>query len=261
MERLHTAITGSSGFLGEALVNRLEQQNKEVSRLNRTGFIPSDAQLIIDCAAFGNLASQRKDAKEIYKANLWRVFTEMEHLTPNQRFIYISSSSVMRPKQNLYSLSKKAAEEYLQFQDKQIAIVRPFSITGMGDQEEHLIPTLIRSCLTGEEMPFVSEPHHDYIDVDDVVDALLTIAKHGQFKGEIYQVGTGRSISNQEVKDIVEEMIGKKANTYEVESLRDYDSANWVADTTRIHSLGWSPKKGIKQTIAEMIYARTNITN
>jgi len=248
--------------LGEALVSRLEQANNKVFRLGRDGVIPEGLNVVFDCAAFGNLAGHRGDPKEIYKANLMRVITEMDYLDDKTKYIYISSSSVARPTQITYSLSKKAAEEFLQIQDKKIAIVRPFSMTGIGDQPEHLIPTLIRSCLKGEEMPFVPEPHHDYIDVDDVVDALLIIADKGLFEGEVYQVGRGKSYSNQEVREMVENATGKKANVQLVESMRSYDSTDWVSDNTRIWSLGWKITKSLEQTIQEMVnYARKNITD
>lgn len=244
-------INGSHGFLGSSLVNKIGEEN--VIRGGRNGYISPDSDAVFSIAAFGNLASQRKDAKEIYKANLWRVFTEMEHLPEEARYVYVSSSSVARPTQNLYSLSKRAAEEYLQLQDKKIAIMRPYSITGVGDQSEHLIPTLIRSCLTGEEMPFVPDPHHDFIDVEDVANALMTIRDKAQFKGEIYQVGRGKSYSNQEVLEMVENATGQKANIRLVDSLREYDTDSWVSDNTAIWSLGWQVTKPLERTIEEMV--------
>ena len=231
----------------------MEQKGQEVLRLDRTGLIPDGVDVVYDCAAYGNLSSQRTDAKEIYKANLWRVLTEMEDLDDNQKYIYISSSSVTRPKQNLYSLSKKAAEEYLRLQQKQVAIVRPFSIYGPGQQEEHLIPTLIRSCLYGAEMPFVGEPTHDWISVDDMVNALLVVAKYGEFNGEIYEVGSGVATTNEEIKNIVESVTGKKANIHRINVMRDYDGPDWRANNEKICSLGWSPNDNIVNVIRSMV--------
>lgn len=256
MERV--ALTGSHGFLGRRLATILEHPIK----LGRDGNIP-DCEIVFDCAAFGNLASQRKDAIEIYKANLMRVITSVEQLKPHQKFIYVSSSSVARPKQNLYSLSKKAAEDYLRLQvenhNKKIAIARPYAITGAGEQEEHLIPTLIRSCLYGKKMPFVPEPHHDFIDVEDVANALLLIAKKGKLKGEYYDIGVGISFSNDTVRKVVELETGRKANIRKVKSMRDYDSKDWRADPRELEKLGWTPKKSLMDSIIEMVeYEKQN---
>lgn len=225
--------------------------------LGRDGRVPRDVSFVFDCAAYGNLASQRVDANEIYKANLMRVIESLNNLPEGAGFIYVSSSSVARPKQNLYSLSKWAAEEYIKLmvEDKRLkaAIVRPYAITGVGDQREHLIPTLIRSCLDGEEMPFVGWPVHDFIDVADVVDAMLIIKEAGKMQGEVYEIGRGVQYTNQEVLETVEEVTGKKANIRESEGMRSYDSKEWGANTFAIKQLGWEPEKTLRQSIKEMV--------
>jgi nucleoside-diphosphate-sugar epimerase len=102
-------------------------------------------------------------------------------------------------------------------------------------------------------MPFVPEPVHDYLDVDDFVDALLIIKDKGKFEGEIYEVGSGFQIRNEDVKDTVERIIGKKANLKYVDSMRSYDTVDWKADTERIKSLGWEQQHTLYNTIENMI--------
>jgi len=71
--------------------------------------------------------------------------------------------------------------------------------------------------------------------------------------GESYEIGTGKMYSNQEVREIVEEVTGKKANVRLVDSMRTYDTSHWVADTRAMDDLGWQAKKGLFQTITEMV--------
>lgn len=247
------AVSGSHGFLGHRLSERLVLSEA----LSRDGEIPEDTAFVFDCAAFGNLASQRIDAEEIYKANLMRVVKSLDNLPQGAGFIYVSSSSVARPKQNMYSLSKKSAEEYIRLmvEDKKLkaAIIRPYAITGVGEQAEHLIPTLIRSCLYGEKMPFVPWPSHDFIDVEDVVDAMLIIREMGKMAGEVYEIGRGVGYTNQEVLQIVERVTGKEANIELIDNMRAYDSTEWKADTYAIKELGWEPEKSLEQSIEEMV--------
>ena len=247
-----SAISGASGFVGSVLAERL----REAIAIGRDGYVPDGIDVVFDLAAYGNLASQRTDAKEIYQANLFRVIESFEHINHDTDFIYVSSSSVARPIQNLYSASKKAGEDFVRLKAEEgfrTAIVRPYAITGPGDQDEHLIPTLIRSCINGESMPFVPDPVHDYFDVRDFVDALLVIADKGQLNGEIYEVGSGKQVTNREVLNVVEKVTGRKANLRLVDSMRSYDSKEWRSNNERISTLGWKPKFSLEQTITDMV--------
>jgi nucleoside-diphosphate-sugar epimerase len=155
----------------------------------------------------------------------------------------------------MYSRTKKAAEEILfSYMDKYnmpICIVRPFSVTGVGEQDTHLIPTLIRSCLRGEFMNFVSHPTHDFIDVEDVVSGLINLSDH-QAKG-VFELGTGRKHTNQEVLEMVEKATKKKANLNRVDQLRMYDNKEWVSSNYKARGYGWLPAKSLKLSIKEMV--------
>ena len=253
------AISGMGGFIGSHLAERFSSE--QIERLDRTGDIPKGIDTVFDLAGYGNMAGHNGEPREIYTANLMRVLNSLEQLGES-RFIYTSTSSVTLPVQTFYSLSKMAGEQavqqYVTERGIRACIVRPLTVTGVGDQPNHLIPTLIRSCLYGEEMPFVAGPVHDFIDVNDFVDGMLTIADKGEFKGEVYEIGTGTQLSNLEIKLMVENISGKVANTRVVENVRKYDTKTWVADNRRLKALGWKPKKTIEQTISEMInYERT----
>ena len=217
--------------------------------------------IVFDLAAYGNMSGHNAEAGMIYRANLMRVIEENEWID-NEKWIFISTSSVMLPVQTPYSLSKRAAEEFLQTTGKKVAIVRPFTVVGVGEQKEHLIPNLIDSCLNGTEMPFVVDPVHDYIDIEDFVDALMVIKDKAQFKGEIYEVGSGEQVTNGYVKRVVEEVTGKKANVRYVDSMRAYDTKTWHANLERISTLGWKPNKNLYQTVTEMVeHERKNTGN
>src|SRR3990167_3575627 len=149
------AISGSHGFLGEYLMARIP----EAKRMGRGGFVPVNTDVIFNLAAYGNLTGQ-EDIKSIYQANLIAVINAVESLGANQKFVFVSTSSVNLPVQTYYSASKKAAEEALKISGANIAIVRPASVTGKGEQSIHLIPRLIDSCLNGTFVPFVPGPTH-----------------------------------------------------------------------------------------------------
>lgn len=214
------------------------------------------------CSSYGNLSSHT-DESEIFKANiedLLYVILQAREMK-FKSFVYISSSSVKLKHQTTYSRCKKAAEEILlavmERYNVPICIIRPYSVTGVGEQKEHLIPTLIRSCIFNETINFVPDATHDFIDVDDVVDGIISLAEHSA-RG-VFELGTGIKTTNQEVLDLVEQVTSHKASINNVSSLRDYDNKDWVSTNFKARMFGWLPKKTLKQSITEMFLNESGV--
>lgn len=249
-------ISGSSGFLGKHLVKAFNQPITTISheRLDVTTLQPFEHFFFL--SSYGNLWHQQ-DIEETINANLLDLIHIIKQASkfPFKSFIYISSSSVKLDYHTPYSRMKKAAEEvllmYMEQYNLPICILRPFSITGVGEQKEHLIPSLIESCLTGKQMNFVPDATHDFIDVQDVVDAILNFSKRG-LKG-IFELGNGKCYSNQEVLEIVEKVTRKKANVNFVNSLRPYDNKDWFSTNYKARSWGWYPQVALKDSIKQMV--------
>lgn len=253
-------ITGSRGFLGSNLVKRLDDsvaafyaipheriQETEIGKFDKFFFL----------SAYGNLHHQQDD-NEIVKANisdLIHVLKQIDWKAGFKSFVYVSTSSVRLKRQTMYSRTKRSAEEillaYAEKYNAPIAIVRPYSVTGVGEQSEHLIPKLIRSCLYGEKIDFVKRPVHDFIDVQDVIDGILNLSSH-KAKG-FFELGTGRGYTNQQVLEIVEKVTGKKANINVIDSMRDYDNEDWICGNYMARKWGWLPKISLEESITKMV--------
>ncbi len=255
MEKVY--VTGSQGFVGSSLIKRLKDPicipHEKISTTTLKDF-----DRFFFLSSYGNMAFHTEDDK-IIKANITDLVDVMLSASKInfKSFVFISTSSVNLKTQTMYSRTKKAGEEILlSFMEKYhlpIAIIRPFSVTGVGEQKEHLIPTLIRSCYTGEQVNFVQEPVHDFIDVEDVVDGILNLSNNSA-RG-IFELGSGKQYSNAQVLDIVERVTGKKANINFVPSLRPYDNENWVSTNFKSRGWGWTPTKSLEQSIKEMVEA------
>jgi len=252
-------ITGSHGFLGTHLLQALK--GREVTaiphaKIKTTKLEPFDNFYFL--STYGNMYFH-KDDKKIIQANVSDLISMVLQVDgePFNSFVYMSTSSVKLPKQTMYSRTKKASEEILlsfaEKYHKPFCIIRPYSITGVGEQKEHLIPTLIRSCLEGEQVNFVPDPVHDFIDVDDVAAGIVNLSSH-HARG-IFELGSGRKHTNQQVLEIVEAITDKKANVNTVGQLRLYDNEDWVSSNFRARSYGWLPRVSLEESILEQVKA------
>ncbi len=238
-------VTGASGFIGRHLMDKLDG-----NPLGHEEIIPYkayDGSKIFFLSTYGNM-SHHDNHGMMVKANVRDLMTIISVFSG--WVCYMSSSSVNLPVQTPYSRTKRAAEEILQsLPELKSCIIRPYSVTGVGEQREHLIPTLIRSCMEGEPMDFVPDATHDYVDVDDVVSGMMILSKIEACG--IYEFGNGTAVTNEEVRRLVQEITGKKANIRKVlVSLRDYDDQNWCCGTTNDY---WKSTKSLKQSITEMV--------
>ncbi len=249
-------ISGYTSFVSKAMAKKADtveipKELYEHPDLLTDFVFENDCDGIVYLSAYGNHYAQ-KDLSLVKKVNIDNplLLAECSYVNP---FVYFSSSSVGMNHQTAYSLSKYIVEEEIKEYEDCI-IIRPSSITGVGDHTHHLIPTLIRSCLYGEKMLFVSDATHDFIDSSDVADATMLLVKK-RAEG-IYNVSTNCSWTNEQVKNIVEELTGRKANIEAVKSLRSYDCGDWKVDNSKLLDLGWQPKVSLTESIKAMIEAQ-----
>lgn len=241
-------VTGASGFIGSRLLARLDHSIAihHDTIHNRTY---QDYDRLFFLSTYGNMA-HHTDHLMMLNANVCDLAFILSNLFYGW-MCYVSSSSVRLPVQTAYSRTKRAGEEMLRSMTEiKSCIVRPYSVTGVGEQKEHLIPTLIRSCFEGTEMNLVPYATHDFIDVEDVVDALVRMSNDGATG--VYEFGNGFAIDNDEVRLLVEEVTGRKVNFKYGGAMRPYDNENWCCKSRNDY---WQPQKTLRQSITEMVEA------
>ena len=131
-------ITGSTGFLGSHLTKRLSDylpighEHIQTTPLNPFSYF-------YFLSAYGNMATHTGE-EAIFKANVEDLLSVLPRIKDFrfQSFVYMSTSSVRLKTQTTYSRSKRAAEEillaFMERHDLPICIIRPYSITGVGEQ-------------------------------------------------------------------------------------------------------------------------------
>lgn len=243
-------VTGANGFIGKHLAKRLYDQGNLVcighKLIHGYNFQPSKRFFFL--STYGNM-SQHRDVEKMTTANVIDVL-DVLNASDTEYLVFLSSSSVTLRVETLYALGKRTAESLIQSRDIPYCIIRPYSVIGVGEQKEHLIPTLIRSCMEGKEMPFVPDAIHDFIDVEDVVDAILFLTDNR--KTGIFELGHGVPVTNQEVLELVQSVCQNYANVRTVDNLRPYDNSTWYC---RKKIEGWQPKKSLLRSVNEMVDA------
>ena len=275
-------ITGSNGFIGRALVKRLSGLGFAI-----IGFDIADG----DIAEEGSLAHlENEDISYVfhlagktfipeswshsfnfYRTNVLGTANVLEFCRKTGAGLtYVSSYLYGKPEYlpvdenhpvkayNPYSHTKLVAEEICRYYRDQfslgISILRPFNAFGPGQSEQFLIPELIRKILD-PQLAFIEvmdlRPKRDFVFIDDLVEALF-LSMDGP-RG-IYNVGSGSSVSVEEVINNIKELTGIQKNVLTRKVERPMEIFDLYADVTKISaSLKWKVNISFKEGLARCI--------
>lgn len=161
-----------------------------------------------------------------------------------------------------YGLSKLTADQYIRLYadlyDLEAISLRYFNVYGprqTGGDYSGVISIFLQQAQNGEPLTVHGdgEQTRDFVHVRDVVQANLLAAKYGT-KGDVYNVGTGESVSIRELAEIVRSVAGsRKSNRIKHIDARDGDIDRSQADITSIVSeLGFEPNIQLKDGLKEL---------
>jgi GDP-4-dehydro-6-deoxy-D-mannose reductase len=165
---------------------------------------------------------------------------------------------------DMYSISKVAQERVARMLGSRLEIstmvVRIFNIVGQGQDERHFCGQIAAQFVdieTGRRTPTLSvgplTTTRDFIDVRDVADGLIAVAKLGE-NGVTYNLGSGREVAMQEVFD---EMAQQSRLPKDVQIIskpgRKADMPRNVAAIDRIAALGFAPRFSLRQSLIDVL--------
>ena len=97
--------------------------------------------------------------------------------------------------------------------------------------------------------------YRDYIYVDDVVSALLFLQEKG-IQNDLYLIGYGKPVLFKDIISYILNLTGKKSNVTEIKRPKFHKvvgTENFVANTSKINSLGWNPRIDYKEGIRRIV--------
>jgi nucleoside-diphosphate-sugar epimerase len=130
--------------------------------------------------------------------------------------------------------------------------LRLFSVYGPLEGAHRLIPTLLAAAANDTQVPLRRGPRHDWVFVDDVVDACLRACCVEPFPRGVINIGSGLQCSNEEVAAAVERVTGAHVRLIQgghPGSPADADAC--LADVNQARDLlGWVPTHSLDEGLA-----------
>ena len=280
-------VTGSEGFIGKHLVDRLERDGSQVIEIDKVTTrgtcvdITDAAQVLtgaqyvsgVDCLVhLAAVASPRYAT--LHPAETWAVNVAGTHNVLRlaekagiPRVVFLSSAHVygisprVLPSReddplsllDMYTTSKvmgeKLCELFYANHGISYTALRLFNGYGPGQSPDYFMGAKIRQAIDGNLMLQGAAVTKDWVYIDDVVDAIVR-ATSTAYVGPL-NVGTGADTSLWEVARAIAARFGRVVT---VEETDDAGPTHMRADTSRVRrTLGWQPTvafdEGLRRTI------------
>jgi dTDP-glucose 4,6-dehydratase len=235
----------------------------------------SEVDAVVNFAAESHVDRSISGAKDFIQTNIVGVQVLLDGIKTvkkNIRFLQVSTDEVYGSiktgswaedspilPNSPYSASKASGEliarAFYKTHGVDVIITRSSNNYGTYHFPEKLIPLFITNLLEGKKVPLygTGENVRDWLHVDDNCRGIYTVLMNGK-SGEVYNIGGGRELTNNEITSIILKSMGASAsNINYVEDRPGHDfrySVNWK----KIYDeLGYEPQvkfeDGLKETI------------
>lgn len=275
-------VTGSKGFIGKALVKKLQAIgfntvgfNSEDGDIEDTDlsnkFSDSNIDYIFHLASKTFVPDSWENPMEFYrnivigtgqvlelarKKNIPMTFVS-SYLYGVPEELPIKEDSKIKPN-NPYAHAKFLAEEacrfYSEFYKVKISIARPFNVYGKDQNDIFLIPSLLKQAKCSEKICVKTLfPKRDYLYIEDLIEGLIkTMESKNNFS--VYNFGSGKELSVLEVIHIIQKCLGVNKEIVSENIERKNEIMNVIADISKANTeLDWFPKFEFEDGIRNII--------
>lgn len=191
------------------------------------------------------------------------IYASSPEVYGNPRYVPMDEEHPLHPR-STYSVTKLAAEKHcmslFEWYGYPVAVIRNFNTYGENQNlwaYAGVITSLINSALSGEPLAIHGDgtQTRDFLYVKDNVRAYsLLINKVDKLKGEVFNIGTGKQTSINELANMIKRLTNSDSKIIHTKA-RPGDLVALCADCSKIkEKLGWEPKftlsEGLKKTIS-----------
>ena len=270
-------VTGHKGYIGSKLFKRLVEEGHEVRGIDiddpqsgpiedvLTGEYSYRPDYIFHLACFPSVQASVEDPMGTLRNNVvaTSVVLDFARRSGCKRVIYSSSAAVVGEgsgPESPYALQKLMSEMEAQLYTRLYGVdtvsLRYYNVYSPDQQAKGPYASVVANWmeyLRRHKSPFITgdgTQTRDMLHVDDVVSANLFVCKYPTpLGGAVFDVGTGTSISLNEMRKVVEQSFPGVAFDYI--PARPGDIHTSASDPSRLIALGWSPSTPPPRGIGE----------
>jgi dTDP-glucose 4,6-dehydratase len=234
-----------------------------------------DVDAVINFAAESHVDRSISGASDFVQSNIVGVQTLLDAIKDSKqkiRFLQVSTDEVygsiefgswsedwpLQPN-SPYSASKASgdllARSYQRTHGVDVVITRCSNNYGTHHFPEKLIPLFITNLIEGKKVPVygTGENVRDWLHVDDHCRGIYSVLMNGR-SGEVYNIGGGRELTNNEITSLILEAMGADESSIEYVEDRKGHDLRYSVDWTKIsRELNYKPQvkfeEGLRETI------------
>lgn len=227
--------------------------------------LPENISHIVNFAAESHVDNSIADPLPFVRSNIVGVHNLLELIRKRDKknrpvFIQISTDEVYGDimkgsyketdrliPSNPYSASKAAADQLVigwsRTYELQTRICRSCNNYGYGQTDTKLIPTTFKSAMNNTKVGIHGTGLHkrEWIYVEDNCEAIALVMTEGK-NGEIYNITSGKEMTNLEVVGHILKAVGKPQDFYKHIKDRPGQDRRYSVSCAKIKKLGWKPK-------------------
>ena len=235
----------------------------------------NDKDAVINFAAESHVDRSIAGASDFVQTNIVGVQVLLDAIKASERnirFLQVSTDEVygsiesgswtedwpLQPN-SPYSASKAGGEllarSYHRTHGLDVVITRCSNNYGTHHFPEKLIPLFITNLIEGKKVPVYGNGMNvrDWLYVDDHCRGIYAALMNGK-SGEVYNIGGGRELTNNEITSLILEAMGADESSIEYVEDRKGHDLRYSVDWTKINrELGYEPKvkfeDGLRETI------------
>jgi dTDP-glucose 4,6-dehydratase len=247
----------------------------DISDSNLVRSLLDDVDAVVNFAAESHVDRSIAGSSDFVQTNIVGVQILLEAIKASRkqiRFLQVSTDEVygsieagswtedwpLQPN-SPYSASKASGEllarSYNRTHGLDVVITRCSNNYGTHHFPEKLIPLFITNLLEGKKLPVYGngENVRDWLHVDDHCRGIYKVLMGGG-SGEVYNIGGGRELTNNEITRLILDAMGANESSIEYVEDRKGHDFRYSVDWTKINrELGYQPKisfeEGLRDTI------------
>ena len=259
-------ITGHNGFIGSHLDIKLKKKfylkklDYKINKRNSIKFIKSDrSDIVIHTAAKTNILKSWNIKDDIVKYNLELTKRVIEYCLKNDSFLiflssYLYGNALTFPTSeeaeikvnNPYAISKKICEEeclrHASNSGLRLTVIRPFNIYGYQPRSNQIVMNIINQIINDNKIKINDlHPKRDMLYIEDFCTFIELIIEKLP-KNQIFNVGSGLSISIQKMVEKIKEVFDSSAEVIVSNKVRPNEIYETQADISKAKNyLNWKP--------------------